>query len=45
MPLYGVARLIAVEQAEKAALDARSSTAEIIRDREELAEQIRGSVS
>ena len=41
VPLYGVARLIAVKQAEKAALDAHPSTAEIIRDREELAEQIR----
>ena len=41
VPLYGVARLIAAKQAEKAALDARPSTAEMIRDREELAEQIR----
>ncbi len=41
MPLYGVNRLIAAKQAEKAALDAHPSTAEIIRDREELAEQIR----
>ena len=41
VPLYGVARLIEVKQAEKAALDAQASTAEIIRDREELAEQIR----
>ena len=32
---------IAAKQAEKAALDAHPSTAEIIRDREELAEQIR----
>ncbi len=38
VPLYGVSRLIAAKQAEKAALDAHPSTAEIIRDREELAE-------
>jgi formate C-acetyltransferase len=41
VPLYGVGRLITAKRAEKAALDARPSTAEIIRDREELAEQIR----
>ena len=41
VPLYGVGRLVAAKRAEKAALDARPSTAEIIRDREELAEQIR----
>ena len=41
VPLYGVDRLIAAKQAEKAALDAHPSTADIIRDREELAEQIR----
>ena len=41
VPLYGVGRLIAAKQAEKTALDAHPSTAEIIRDREELAEQIR----
>jgi formate C-acetyltransferase len=39
--LYGVARLIERKQEEKAALDARMSTDDIIRDREELAEQIR----
>jgi formate C-acetyltransferase len=39
--LYGVARLIERKQEEKAALDAVMSTDEIIRDREELAEQIR----
>ena len=39
--LYGVDRLVAAKQAERAALDARPSTADIIRDREELAEQIR----
>jgi formate C-acetyltransferase len=39
--LYGVTRLIERKQEEKAALDARMSTDEIIRDREELAEQIR----
>ena len=41
VPLYGVDRLVAAKQAEKAALDARPSTADVIRDREELAEQIR----
>ena len=41
MALYGVDRLIAAKRAEKAALDAHPSTDEIIRDREELAEQIR----
>jgi formate C-acetyltransferase len=39
--LYGVARLIERKKEEKAALDARMSTDDIIRDREELAEQIR----
>ncbi len=39
--LYGVKRLIEHKQAEKAALDAVMSTADIIRDREELAEQTR----
>jgi formate C-acetyltransferase len=39
--LYGVNRLIARKQEEKAALDASHSTDEIIRDREELSEQIR----
>lgn len=39
--LYGVDRLIAVKQQERRALDDRPSTDEIIRDREELAEQIR----
>ncbi len=39
--LYGVDRLIDVKKDEKAALDAAWSTDEIIRDREELAEQIR----
>jgi formate C-acetyltransferase len=39
--LYGVARLVEHKQAEKAALDAAMSTDAIIRDREELAEQIR----
>ena len=41
VPLYGVDRLVAAKKAEKAALDARPSTADVIRDREELAEQIR----
>src|SRR5689334_17982739 len=39
--LYGVARLIEHKQKEKVALDALMSTDEIIRDREELSEQIR----
>ncbi|MEV4483888.1 formate C-acetyltransferase [Micromonospora coxensis] len=39
--LYGVDRLIAERAALKAALDDRPSTDEVIRDREELAEQIR----
>jgi formate C-acetyltransferase len=41
VPLYGVARLIQHKQEEKSALDAEMSTESIIRDREELAEQIR----
>jgi formate C-acetyltransferase len=39
--LYGVARLLERKQEEKNALDAFQSTDEIIRDREELSEQIR----
>jgi formate C-acetyltransferase len=39
--LYGVTRLIEHKKAEKAALEAAMSTEDIIRDREELAEQIR----
>ncbi len=39
--LYGVDRLIEKKQQEKLALDDEPSTEEIIRDREELAEQIR----
>src|SRR3954462_10929122 len=39
--LYGVNRLIARKQEEKAALDGEQSSDAIIRDREELAEQIR----
>jgi formate C-acetyltransferase len=39
--LYGVARLIERKQEEKRALDAAMSTDSIIRDREELSEQIR----
>src|SRR4029077_11750290 len=39
--LYGVGRLIQEKQKEKAALDSSISTEEIIRDREELSEQIR----
>jgi formate C-acetyltransferase len=39
--LYGVARLIEHKQGEKRRLDSAMSTDDIIRDREELAEQIR----
>src|SRR5689334_8019428 len=39
--LYGVARLIQQKEKEKAALDGEMSTESIIRDREELSEQIR----
>ena len=39
--LYGVARLIQHKQKERMSLDALMSTDEIIRDREELSEQIR----
>jgi formate C-acetyltransferase len=39
--LYGVARLIEEKEREKNALDSEMSTDDIIRDREELAEQIR----
>jgi formate C-acetyltransferase len=39
--LYGVARLIEQKQVEKAALDPLPSSESIIRDREELSEQIR----
>jgi formate C-acetyltransferase len=41
VPLYGVERLIERKKQEKSALDSAMSTDEIIRDREELAEQIR----
>ncbi|TLS45339.1 formate C-acetyltransferase [Streptomyces montanus] len=39
--LYGTDRPIAAKRAERTLLDARPSTSEVIRDREELAEQIR----
>ena len=39
--LYGVARLIAKKEQEKAGLDDTMSTDDVIRDREELSEQIR----
>jgi formate C-acetyltransferase len=39
--LYGVSRLIEQKQVEKGRLDAAMSTEDIIRDREELSEQIR----
>jgi formate C-acetyltransferase len=41
VPLYGVARLIKHKEQEKLALDSAMSTEDIIRDREELSEQIR----
>ena len=41
MALYGVTRLIESKEREKQSLDAAMSTDEIIRDREELSEQIR----
>ncbi|MEU2896423.1 formate C-acetyltransferase [Streptomyces sp. NPDC001273] len=39
--LYGTDRLIEAKHAERALLDARTSESDVIRDREELAEQIR----
>jgi formate C-acetyltransferase len=39
--LYGVDRLVQGKQADKAALDTLPSTEDVIRDREELAEQVR----
>ncbi|MFF6783700.1 formate C-acetyltransferase [Streptomyces sp. NPDC012510] len=39
--LYGTDRLAAAKRAERAVLDARPSSPDVIRDREELAEQIR----
>jgi formate C-acetyltransferase len=41
LPLYGVSRLIAAKAEEKRSLDTAMSTDDIIRDREELSEQIR----
>ena len=41
VPLYGVSRLIERKEEEKRDLDASMSTEDIIRDREELSEQIR----
>ena len=41
VPLYGVSRLIARKLEEKRSLDSAVSTDDIIRDREELSEQIR----
>jgi formate C-acetyltransferase len=41
LALYGVARLVERKQQEKAALDAAPSSEAVIRDREELSEQIR----
>ncbi|MEU0579134.1 formate C-acetyltransferase [Streptomyces griseoincarnatus] len=39
--LYGTDRLVEAKRAERSRLDARPSTPDVIRDREELAEQIR----
>ncbi|MCX2928424.1 formate C-acetyltransferase [Streptomyces sp. NEAU-W12] len=39
--LYGTDRLVEAKRAERVLLDARPSTADVIRDREELAEQVR----
>lgn len=39
--LYGTDRLVEAKHAERAVLDARPSSADVVRDREELAEQIR----
>ncbi|NEA32370.1 formate C-acetyltransferase [Streptomyces sp. SID13031] len=41
VPLYGVDRLIADREAAKATLAERRSTADVVRDREELSEQIK----
>jgi formate C-acetyltransferase len=41
IPLYGVARLVKQKHDEKAALDGEMSTESVIRDREEMSEQIR----
>jgi formate C-acetyltransferase len=41
VPLYGVDFLIAAKRRDKASLDQLAATAEVIRDREELAEQLR----
>ena len=41
VPLYGVSRLLERKQQEKSDLDSSMSTEDIIRDREELSEQIR----
>jgi formate C-acetyltransferase len=41
VPLYGVARLIEHKQKERQSLDALMSTDDVIRDREELSEQLR----
>ena len=41
VPLYGVDALIAAKKAEKSELDLERSTEDVIRDREEIAEQVR----
>jgi formate C-acetyltransferase len=41
VPLYGVDALIEAKRTDKATLDGRRATADIIRDREELSEQLR----
>jgi formate C-acetyltransferase len=41
VPLYGVKRLIEQKEKEKSSLDSAMSTEDVIRDREELSEQVR----
>jgi len=41
VPLYGIKRLVKHKETEKAALESEMSTDDVIRDREELSEQIR----
>lgn len=41
VPLYGVDFLIAAKQQDKASLDDHAATGDVVRDREELAEQLR----
>nr|WP_083466105.1 formate C-acetyltransferase [Kibdelosporangium sp. MJ126-NF4]CEL13264.1 Pyruvate formate-lyase [Kibdelosporangium sp. MJ126-NF4]CTQ98956.1 Pyruvate formate-lyase (EC 2.3.1.54) [Kibdelosporangium sp. MJ126-NF4] len=41
VPLYGIDRLISAKHADRAGLDTTWSTSDVIRDREEIAEQVR----